>query len=130
MPELPEVETVRRGLEPWLAGARIDKVRLNRADLRFPFPSAFAATLTGATIERVDRRAKYLLFRLSNGFTWLSHLGMTGSYRFAGRAFKEPSRYYEPGNDEKHDHVVLELTHPNGGDTLPDLRRCAALRLH
>ena len=115
MPELPEVETVRRGLEPWLGGARIDKVRLNRADLRFPFPERFSEKLTGSTIERVDRRAKYLLFRLSNGFTWLSHLGMTGSYRFAGRAFKEPSRYYEPGVDEKHDHVVLELTHPTEG---------------
>jgi formamidopyrimidine-DNA glycosylase len=115
MPELPEVETVRRGLEPWLTGARIDSVRLNRADLRFPFPAGFADKLTGATIEHVDRRAKYLLFRLSNGFTWLSHLGMAGSYRFAGRRFKEPSRYYEPGVDEKHDHVVLELTHPKEG---------------
>jgi formamidopyrimidine-DNA glycosylase len=115
MPELPEVETVRRGLEPWLAGARIDSVRLNRKDLRFPFPGQFAETLTGATIERVGRRAKYLLFELSNGVTWLSHLGMTGSYRFAARVFKEPSRYYEPAVDEKHDHVVLELTHPKEG---------------
>src|SRR6185437_15971588 len=115
MPELPEVETVRRGLEPWLAGARIDKVRLNRKDLRFPFPERFAETLEGATIDKVGRRAKYLLFGLSNGWTWLSHLGMTGSYRFAGRTFKEPSRYYEPAVDEKHDHVVMELTHPKEG---------------
>jgi len=116
MPELPEVETVRRGLEPWLTGARIDKVRLNRKDLRFPFPKGFAKTLEGTTIESVGRRAKYLLFHLSNGFTWLSHLGMTGSYRFAGRTFKDPSRYYEPGVDEKHDHVVLTLTHPREGE--------------
>jgi formamidopyrimidine-DNA glycosylase len=115
MPELPEVETVRRGLEPWLLHARIDKVRLNRADLRFPFPDNFAATLEGSTIEAVGRRAKYLLFTLSNGWTWLSHLGMTGSYRFAGRRFKEPSRYYEPAVDEKHDHLVMELTHPKEG---------------
>jgi len=115
MPELPEVETVRRGLEPWLAQARIDSVRLNRKDLRFPFPPAFASTLEGATITGVGRRAKYLLFHLSSGWTWLSHLGMTGSYRFAGRTFKGPSRYYEPGVDEKHDHVVLELTHPEAG---------------
>ncbi|HTJ56817.1 MAG TPA: bifunctional DNA-formamidopyrimidine glycosylase/DNA-(apurinic or apyrimidinic site) lyase [Devosiaceae bacterium] len=115
MPELPEVETVRRGLEPWLAGARIERVRLNRKDLRFPFPEAFAATLEGQTITGVGRRAKYLLFNLSNGWTWLSHLGMTGSYRFAERTYKDSSRYYEPAVDEKHDHVVLELTHPAEG---------------
>lgn len=115
MPELPEVETVRRGLEPWVRGARIEKVTLNRADLRFPFPANFASMLEGATIETVGRRAKYLLFRLDSGWTWLSHLGMTGSYRFAGRRFKEPSRYYEPAIDEKHDHVVLDLTHPSEG---------------
>jgi formamidopyrimidine-DNA glycosylase len=115
MPELPEVETVRRGLEPWLAGARIDTVRLNRKDLRFPFPAGFAGALEGKTITSVGRRAKYLLFQLSSGTTWLSHLGMTGSYRFLDRTFKEPSRYYEPAVDEKHDHVVLELTHPEEG---------------
>jgi formamidopyrimidine-DNA glycosylase len=115
MPELPEVETVRRGLEPWLASARIERVRLNRENLRFPFPEGFAATLEGATIDMVGRRAKYLLFALSNGWTWLSHLGMTGSYRFLDRTYKEPSRYYEPSIDEKHDHVVMELVHPKEG---------------
>jgi formamidopyrimidine-DNA glycosylase len=115
MPELPEVETVRRGLEPWLHGARIDRVVLRRPDLRFPFPENFVAVLEGATIEAVGRRAKYLLFRLSNGWTWLSHLGMTGSYRFAEGPFKDPSRYYEPRVDEKHDHVVFNLTHPRHG---------------
>lgn len=115
MPELPEVETVRRGLEPWLTTARIETVRLNRADLRFPFPPGFADALAGARIEGVGRRAKYLLFRLSNGWTWLSHLGMTGSYRFVGRTYKEPSRYYEPGIDPRHDHLVLELQHPVEG---------------
>ncbi|MDR3474208.1 MAG: bifunctional DNA-formamidopyrimidine glycosylase/DNA-(apurinic or apyrimidinic site) lyase [Devosia sp.] len=115
MPELPEVETVRRGLEPWLAGARIEAVRLNRPDLRFPLPQDFAKRLEGTTIERVGRRAKYLLFGLSSGWTWLSHLGMTGSYRFVNRTFKEPSRYFEPRVDQKHDHVVLELLHPVEG---------------
>ena len=115
MPELPEVETVRRGLEPYVTGARIDKVTLNRKDLRFPFPGGFAKALTGATIERADRRAKYLLFRLSTGATWLSHLGMTGSYRFEDFKFKQPSRYYEPDEDRKHDHLVLELYHPTHG---------------
>ncbi len=109
MPELPEVETVRRGLAPLVEGARIGRVVLNRPDLRFPFPPGFAAALEGATIESTGRRAKYLLFRLSTGRTWLSHLGMTGSFRFAELRFKEPSRYYEPAVDARHDHVVLEL---------------------
>lgn len=115
MPELPEVETVRRGLAPYLEGARIDKVTLNRRDLRFPFPRGFVASLEGQTIISVGRRAKYLLFRLSSGKTWLGHLGMTGAFRFAEGRFKEPSRYYEPGEDVRHDHVVMRLTHPTRG---------------
>lgn len=115
MPELPEVETVRRGLEPYVTGARIDTVTLNRKDLRFPFPEGFAEALAGATIESTARRAKYLLFRLSTGKTWLSHLGMTGTWRFEDFKFKEPSRYYEPTEDRKHDHLVLELSHPQHG---------------
>jgi formamidopyrimidine-DNA glycosylase len=115
MPELPEVETVRRGLAPYVTGARIERVTLNRGDLRFPFPAGFAKALTGTTITRADRRAKYLLFRLSSGATWLSHLGMTGSYRFEDFKFKDPSRYYEPEEDRKHDHLVLELDHPEHG---------------
>lgn len=118
MPELPEVETVRRGLEPYVTGATIRSVELRRPDLRFPLPEEFAATLTGATIASAGRRAKYLLFRLSNGATWLSHLGMTGSFRFADFRYKEPSRYYEPIEAEKHDHVRLELEHPEHGATL------------
>jgi formamidopyrimidine-DNA glycosylase len=118
MPELPEVETVRRGLDPYVAGARIDKVTLKRKDLRFPFPEGFEAALEGRTITSTGRRAKYLLFRLDGGkgtTTWLSHLGMTGTYRFEDFKFKEPSRYYEPAEDRKHDHMVLELTHPEHG---------------
>jgi formamidopyrimidine-DNA glycosylase len=115
LPELPEVETVRRGLAPYLEGATIEKVTLNRKDLRFPFPAGFIKALEGQTIISVGRRAKYLLFRLSGGKTWLGHLGMTGAYRFAEGKFKEPSRYYEPGEDIKHDHVVMELKHPRKG---------------
>jgi formamidopyrimidine-DNA glycosylase len=115
MPELPEVETVRRGLAPYLEGARIDKVTLNRKDLRFPFPKGFVKALEGQTITSVGRRAKYLLFHLSSGKIWLGHLGMTGAYRFAEGKFKEPSRYYEPGEDITHDHVVMLLTHPKRG---------------
>lgn len=116
MPELPEVETVRRGLAPYLESARIAAVRLNRSDLRFPFPEGLAPALAGATIESVGRRAKYLLFRLSSGKTLLSHLGMTGSYRFEDFAFKRPRRYYEPALVHKHDHLVLALSHPRHGD--------------
>ncbi len=119
MPELPEVETVRRGLEPYVTGAHIDRVTLNRKDLRFPFPEGFARALEGATITSLARRAKYLLFRLQTAggrpMTWLSHLGMTGSYRFEDFRYKEPSRYYEPTEDRKHDHLVMELTHPRHG---------------
>lgn len=84
MPELPEVETVRRGLEPVLAGARLGRVRQNRPDLRFPFPERFVQRLDGATVLRLDRRAKYLLFPLSTGETWVTHLGMTGRFTLDG----------------------------------------------
>jgi formamidopyrimidine-DNA glycosylase len=115
MPELPEVETVRRGLAPYLDGARIESVTLNRMDLRFPFPKDFAARLTGQTIERAGRRAKYLLFHLGDGGIWLSHLGMTGSFRFEDRLISEPTRYREASADRKHDHVEITLVHPEQG---------------
>lgn len=89
MPELPEVETVRRGLEPVLTGARLTRVRQNRPDLRFPFPDRFAERLEGATVERLERRAKYLLFPLSTGETWVSHLGMTGRFTLDGEQLGE-----------------------------------------
>jgi formamidopyrimidine-DNA glycosylase len=115
MPELPEVETVRRGLEPWLVDARIETVTLNRKDLRFPFPEGLKAALEGQTITTVGRRAKYLLIALSNGKTLLSHLGMTGSWRFAEHGIDKPPRYYEPGTEPKHDHMVWEISHPEHG---------------
>ncbi|MGV8854609.1 MAG: bifunctional DNA-formamidopyrimidine glycosylase/DNA-(apurinic or apyrimidinic site) lyase [Devosia sp.] len=115
MPELPEVETVRRGLQPWLEGARIDHVTLNRPNLRFPFPELLAERLTGRSIVAVTRRAKYLLLRLDDGATMLSHLGMTGSWRFAEHAIDKAPRYYEPGIAPKHDHLVLDLSHPSHG---------------
>ena len=89
MPELPEVETVRRGLEPVLVGARLTRVRQNRPDLRFPFPDRFVERLEGATVERIDRRAKYLLAALSTGETWISHLGMTGRFTVDGEQLGE-----------------------------------------
>lgn len=103
MPELPEVETVRRGLEPVLAGARLSKVRQNRPDLRFPFPDDFPTRLDGATVERIDRRAKYLLMPLSTGETWVTHLGMTGRFTLDGRQLGE---FEEPAPIAgKHEHV-------------------------
>ncbi len=94
MPELPEVETVRRGLTPVLEGARLSGVRINRPDLRFPFPDRFVERLEGATVERIDRRAKYLLMPLSTDETWITHLGMTGRFTLDGRQlgeFEEPA---------------------------------------
>jgi formamidopyrimidine-DNA glycosylase len=132
MPELPEVETVRRSLAPYLEGARIDRVTLNRKDLRTPFPRGFARALEGQIIDRVDRRAKYLLFRLSGGKTWLSHLGMTGSFRFKDIVLDKQSRYFEPVIDEKHDHVVVALTHPGRGKLtmiFADARRFGVMNL-
>jgi formamidopyrimidine-DNA glycosylase len=108
MPELPEVETVRRGLEPVLAGARLSKVRQNRPDLRFPFPADFPARLDGATVERIDRRAKYLLMPLSTGEIWVTHLGMTGRFTLDGRQLGE---FEEPAPIAgKHEHVSFCAT--------------------
>lgn len=115
MPELPEVETVRRGLAPWLEGARIERVTLNRPDLRFPFPTGLAEAITGQEIVHVGRRAKYLLIGLGNGKTVLSHLGMTGSWRFAEHGIDKAPRYYEPGTEPKHDHMIWEISHPAHG---------------
>lgn len=104
MPELPEVETVRRGLTPVLEGATLSRVTVRRPDLRFPFPENFAQRLEGATVLRIDRRAKYLLLRLSTGETWITHLGMTGRFTLDG----DPTGQFE---DEvptggKHEHFV------------------------
>jgi formamidopyrimidine-DNA glycosylase len=106
MPELPEVETVRQGLAPHLEGARLARVDQRRPDLRFPFPDDFAARLTGARVERLRRRAKYLLADLSTGETLVVHLGMTGRFTVEeGR----PGGFHRPaGDDPKHTHLVLE----------------------
>ena len=80
MPELPEVETVRRGLEPVLRGRRFVHVEQRRKDLRFPLPERFAERLTGRKVERLDRRAKYILVHLDSGEVLAMHLGMTGRF--------------------------------------------------
>ena len=110
MPELPEVETVRRGLTPAMLGTRIDKVELRRADIRFPFPPSFAKRLTGQRILDLKRRAKYLLFELDGGETLIAHLGMSGSFRMEKTVTSTPGKFHhERSKDPKHDHVVLTL---------------------
>jgi formamidopyrimidine-DNA glycosylase len=115
MPELPEVETVKRGLEPVLLGRRIKSVILRRENLRFPFPEGFTRRLLNARVEALSRRAKYILIDFDNGETLIAHLGMTG--RFTAYNAKGASNlgefYFETGAGEKadgpHDHVVFEL---------------------
>ncbi len=110
MPELPEVETVRRGLEPAMLGARILRVDLRRPDIRFPFPPRFAERLTAQSIVAVARRAKYLLFALDGGETLIAHLGMSGSFRIEAASAVVPGAFlFERSKDPKHDHVVFEL---------------------
>ncbi|MDQ0465398.1 formamidopyrimidine-DNA glycosylase [Caulobacter ginsengisoli] len=110
MPELPEVETVRAGLAPALEGARLSRVEARRPDLRFPLPEGFVQRLTGARIEGLTRRAKYLLAPLDRGDTLVMHLGMTGRFEIEGARLKEqPGEfYYSTPPDPKHAHVVFE----------------------
>jgi formamidopyrimidine-DNA glycosylase len=114
MPELPEVETVCRGLAPVLDGATLARVEQRRADLRFPFPPRFAERLTGQRIGALRRRAKYLLASLSSGETLLMHLGMTGRFRVvlpADRAAGQLGSFtHNAGQRAAHDHVVFETT--------------------
>jgi formamidopyrimidine-DNA glycosylase len=109
MPELPEVETVRRGLVPFLEGAVLTRVDQRRADLRFPLPERFAARLTGAKVLRLDRRAKYLLAPLDTGETWITHLGMTGRFTVEADGAQRPGRFHNQIDAaEKHTHLVFE----------------------
>jgi len=117
LPELPEVETVRRGLQPVMEGARIIRVEQRRADLRFAFPSDFAARLEGRQIISMGRRAKYLIADLDDGMVLVSHLGMSGSFRIEadGEGNLTPGAFHhERSKDDKHDHVVLHVEGPAG----------------
>ena len=102
MPELPEVETIRRRLEPAMAGTRFVRVVVNRPDLRTPFPPRFAARLTGTTARMVNRRAKYLVVPLSSGETLVMHLGMSGWF--------EVDVKRDDPEDARHDHVVFRMS--------------------
>ena len=120
MPELPEVETVRRGLEPAMTGSRIVSVELRRPNLRFPFPSQFAARLTGREVVGMGRRAKYLVADLDDGHALIMHLGMSGSFRIEGEM---PGVFHHNRSKAAiHDHVVFGMS--NGATiTYNDPRR-------
>jgi formamidopyrimidine-DNA glycosylase len=105
MPELPEVETVRRGLAPTMVGARIARVDMRRPDLRFPFPERFVERLEGRTVVALKRRAKYLLGEIDSGETLVMHLGMSGSFRIEGEVVGE--FHHERGKSPTHDHVTF-----------------------
>jgi formamidopyrimidine-DNA glycosylase len=127
MPELPEVETVRRGLAPAMEGARFAKVEVRRGDLRWPLPKGFAQRLHGKTVEGLGRRAKYLLADLSSGDVLLMHLGMSGSFRVGKDA--APGKYYhERSKSTAHDHIVFHMS--NGATvTFNDPRRFGSMKL-
>jgi formamidopyrimidine-DNA glycosylase len=112
MPELPEVETVRRGLQPAMEGEKILKAEARRKDLRFPFQKDFVARLEGQTVTGLGRRAKYLMADLASGDVLLMHLGMSGSFRVVAANSKSvPGKFHYPRNEERaHDHVVFHMS--------------------
>ncbi|MGV6804135.1 MAG: bifunctional DNA-formamidopyrimidine glycosylase/DNA-(apurinic or apyrimidinic site) lyase [Ruegeria sp.] len=126
MPELPEVETVRRGLAPAMEGVVIDRAEVNRPDLRWPFPDRMAERLAGQRVERLRRRSKYILADLSGGETLLIHLGMSGRMTVSGDPLGQ--FVHDHPTPEKHDHVVFHMS--NGARiTFNDPRRFGAMDL-
>lgn len=126
MPELPEVETVRRGMEPAMQGQRFARVQVNRPDLRWPFPERMAERLTGARVERLRRRSKYILCDLDSAETLLIHLGMSGRVLISGDPLGQ--FVHDHPAAEKHDHVVFDMQ--NGARiTYNDPRRFGAMDL-
>lgn len=126
MPELPEVETVRRGLEPVMTGQMITHAAVNRPDLRWPFPPRMAERLTGAQVTGLRRRSKYILADLSTGESLLIHLGMSGRILISGAM--QGDFYHDHPAPAKHDHVVLDMG--NGARiTFNDARRFGAMDL-
>lgn len=126
MPELPEVETVRRGLLPVMEGQLIARATVNRPDLRWPLPERMAERLTGARVLGLRRRSKYILADLSTDETLLIHLGMSGRMLISGATLG--AFHHEHPAPQKHDHVVFEME--NGGRvTFNDARRFGAMDL-
>jgi formamidopyrimidine-DNA glycosylase len=114
MPELPEVEIVRRGLVPVMEGESFAAVTLNRGDLRFPFEAGFARRLRGERVIRLTRRAKYIIAETEGRLALAMHLGMTGRFTIqrngAGRAKTPGEFYYDRGADPRHDHVIFTMS--------------------
>lgn len=126
MPELPEVETVMRGLQPSMEGAVIAQAHVNRPDLRWPFPDRMAERLTGARVMALRRRSKYILAELDRGETLLVHLGMSGRMTVSGDPLGQ--FVHDHPKAEKHDHVVFDME--NGARvTFNDPRRFGAMDL-
>jgi formamidopyrimidine-DNA glycosylase len=111
MPELPEVETVRRGLAPVIEGRRLSRVEARRPDLRFPLPERFTQRLDGALVTALTRRAKYLVAALDTGEALIMHLGMSGRFSVADARgqFSFGDYVYDTGADARHDHVVFHI---------------------
>ena len=111
MPELPEVETVRRGLAPAMEGALFEKVIARRPDLRFPLPPEFKQRLEGKRVEALRRRGKYMIAELSSGESLILHLGMTGRFTVsAASGRRRPGDFYDSGpSDAAHDHVSFTM---------------------
>jgi len=127
MPELPEVETVRRGLAPVMEDQRFVKVEVRRGDLRWPLPKDFAQKLHGKTVEGMGRRAKYLLADLSSGDVLLMHLGMSGSFR-VGKDTAPGKYHHERSKSAAHDHVIFHMS--NGATVVfNDPRRFGSMKL-
>jgi formamidopyrimidine-DNA glycosylase len=137
MPELPEVETVRAGLEPVLRGRRFVRVEQRRKDLRFPLPERFAERLTGRRVKGLGRRAKYILVHLDGAEVLAMHLGMTGRFivrlpasspHLRGEGIQLGEYEHEHGKDARHDHLVFTLS---GGAvvTYNDARRFGYMTL-
>jgi formamidopyrimidine-DNA glycosylase len=127
MPELPEVETVRRGLQPAMEGAAFAKVEVRDRRLRWPLAKGFEKRLTGQTVTGLGRRAKYLLADLSSGDVLIMHLGMSGSFR-VGKDAKPGVYYHERSKSTAHDHVVFHMS--NGSTiTFNDPRRFGSMKL-
>jgi formamidopyrimidine-DNA glycosylase len=130
MPELPEVETVRRGLAPVMEGASFTEVEVRRRDLRWPFQKDFARRLTGATVDGLGRRAKYLTVDLSSGDVLIMHLGMSGSFHIVqdSKNVRPGDFHHERGKLSAHDHVVFHMS--NGAVvTFNDPRRFGSMKL-